>query len=191
LSRPGRLVVISGPSGVGKTSLISRLVKHGNCRLAVSATTRRMRPGEVDGVDYRFLDRPGFESLRDRGLLLESAEVHDQLYGTQKSEVAPWLDRNWTVILDVDSQGFRAVRKQMPVLGIFVMPPSKEELIARLRGRKSEDAASIACRIANAEAEMNAAPEYDRVVVNDDLDRATREVESILGFEPVANKKAN
>jgi guanylate kinase len=182
LSKRGKLVVISGPSGVGKSTLIARLVKCADCRLAVSATTRPPRSGEVEGVHYRFLGRSDFEALRDRGLLLESAEVHGNLYGTPADEVVPWLERGWTVILDVDSQGYRAVRKQLPALGIFVMPPSLADLQTRLSGRGTESEEKKKRRLAAADAEVAAARDYDHVVVNDDVDRALTEVERIIGL---------
>jgi guanylate kinase len=186
LSRPGRLVVISGPSGVGKSTLIEKLLRHDKCRLAVSATTRSPRTGEKDGVHYRFLDAETFAGMQERGELLESATVHGERYGTPRSEVTPWVERGWTVILDVDTQGFRAVRKSMACTGVFVMPPSIEALDTRLRGRGTEDQAKVARRLKNAHDEIAAAGDYDHRVVNDDVDRAAKSIEDILGLGPVA-----
>jgi guanylate kinase len=177
--------VISGPSGVGKSTLIQRLRQHENCRLAVSVTTRQPRSGEVDGVHYRFIRVAEFEDMRKRGLLLESAEVHGCCYGTPLAEVAPWLERGWTVILDVDVQGFRSVRKQLPVIGVFIEPPSIAQLDARLRGRQSEDGPALERRLAAAHAELLAAPEYDHRIVNADVERSVKELERILGLAPV------
>jgi guanylate kinase len=184
LSRPGKLVVISGPSGVGKSTLIERLTRHDRCRLAVSATTRPPRPGEVDGVHYGFVGREEFEAMRARGLLLEAAEVHGNAYGTPAAEVVPWLDRGWTVILDVDTQGYRAIKKRMPTIGVFVMPPSVEHLNARLRSRATECDESQRQRIGNAAAELAAAEEYEHRIVNDDVDVAVGQLERILGLRP-------
>jgi guanylate kinase len=182
LSRPGRLVVISGPSGVGKSTLIQRLTRHPKCRLAVSATTRPPRPGDKDGVQYHFVTRARFAEMADDGQLLEYADVHGARYGTPKAEVLPWLDQGWTVILDVDPQGFRAVRKVLAATGIFVMPPSIEVLDARLKGRATEDGAALAQRLANAHAELACSGEYDHCIVNDDVARALEEIEHIAGF---------
>jgi guanylate kinase len=186
LSRPGRLVVISGPSGVGKSTLIQRIIRREKCRLAVSATTRQPRPGEADGVHYHFLSEPEFAARCDRGEFLETAVVHGARYGTPRSEVAPWLERGWTVILDVDTQGFRAIRKVMPVTGVIVMPPTLECLDSRLKARNTEDAEALARRLKNAHGELAAADEYDYRVVNDDVDRATKTLEDIIGLGPVA-----
>jgi guanylate kinase len=172
--------VISGPSGVGKSTLIARITKGERRRLAVSVTTRAPRPGEVEGVHYRFLRRDEFEAMRDGGLLLEWAEVHDHVYGTPASEVVPWLADGWTVVLDVDAQGFRAIRKKIAVVGVFVAPPSIEHLDARLRGRATECDERVAKRLEAAHRELEARGEYDHVVVNDDVDRAAREIEAIL-----------
>ena len=186
MSRPGRLVVISGPSGVGKSTLIERLTRHEKCRLAVSATTRARRHGERDGVHYRFLGKDEFAAMVGRGEFLEAALVHGDRYGTPRSEVSPWLARGWTVILDVDTQGFRAVRKIMPVTGVFVMPPSLEALDSRLKGRATEDPATVSRRLQSARDEIAAAGEYDHRVVNDDVGRAVKTIEEIIGLGPVA-----
>jgi guanylate kinase len=131
-------------------------------------------------VHYRFIGRPEFEAMRERGLLLESAEVHGNLYGTPVAEVTPWLERGWTVILDVDSQGYRAIRKRMPATGIFVMPPTMEHLDARLKARATESDDKLQRRIDSARAECETAKEYDHVVVNDDVAKAAKDVEDIV-----------
>jgi guanylate kinase len=176
------LVVISGPSGVGKSTLIERLRRHHRCRLAVSATTRNPRPGEVDGVHYRFVSEAEFGRMLGHGRLLESAVVHGARYGTLVSEVGPWLDRGWTVIVDVDVQGFRAIKKQMPAVGVFIEPPSLADLDARLRGRANESDANLEGRLAAARAELAAAGEYDHRIVNDDVDDAVRRLGRVLGL---------
>lgn len=180
MSEPGKLVVISGPSGVGKSTLIARLVRNARVRLAVSATTRSPRPGEVDGVHYRFLAKAEFLELRDRGGLLESAEVHGNFYGTPETEVMPWLGRGYTVILDIDTQGYRAIKNRMLATGIFLAPPSVENLEERLRQRGTESDEKLKKRLENGRVEMAAVGEYDHVVVNDDVERAAGEIEHIL-----------
>lgn len=180
MSRPGKLVVISGPSGVGKSTLIKRLLRHEQRRLAVSATTRLPRPGEVEGVHYRFMRRDEFEAMQQRGLLLETAEVHGNFYGTPEAEVSPWLEKGVTVILDVDTQGYRAIKQRMTVTGIFVKPPSMENLEERLRQRGTESEEKLRRRLEHGRPEMSCAGEYDHVIVNDDVDRAAQEVEHIL-----------
>jgi guanylate kinase len=191
LSRPGRLVVISGPSGVGKSTLIERLTRHQKCRLAVSATTRPPRPGEKHGVQYHFVTRAEFEEMAAGGQFLEHADVHGQRYGTPKAEVLPWLDQGWTVILDVDPQGFRAVRKVLPAMGVFLMPPSVEVLDARLKGRATEDAPALARRLANAHAELACANEYDHRIVNDDVTHTLQKIEHLVGLAPASDRKPN
>jgi guanylate kinase len=177
------LCVISGPSGVGKSTLIERLRKHDRCRLAVSATTRAPRPGEIDGVHYRFVSQVEFDAMRDGGLLLEWAVVHGSLYGTPAAEIGPWLDQGWTVIVDVDVHGFRAIRKRLPAIGVFVEPPSIEHLDARLRGRANEHDARLDQRLRAARAEIEAAPEYDHRIVNEDVNESVKELERILGLK--------
>jgi guanylate kinase len=174
-------VVLSGPSGAGKSSLIRELLRVPGRRLSVSATTRAPRPGEIDGVHYRFVNRDAFRRLIDEGRLLEWAEVYGNFYGTPLDEVERHVAAGTTVFLDVDSQGFRSVRRVRPgTPGIFVSPPSLEELERRLRARASDAEETIRKRLAEAAKETAAAGEYDHVVVNDDLTRAVREVESLL-----------
>jgi guanylate kinase len=177
----GSALVISGPSAVGKSTLIARLLTVPGRRLSVSATTRAPRPGEVDGVHYRFTDPAGFQRLVESGGLLEWAEVHGRRYGTPTSEVDPHLRLGTTVLLDLDSQGFRAVRALRPgIVGVFVAPPNFEELERRIRRRSTEDEATIQKRLSHARREMDASAEYHHVVVNDALDRAAAEIEAVL-----------
>ena len=134
----------------------------------------------MNGVHYRFMGRAEFEAMRESGRLLEAAEVHGNLYGTPDAEVTEWLERGWIVILDIDKQGYRAIKKRLQATGIFVMPPSMADLDARLRARGSENDANLKDRLESAEAELAAAKEYEHVVVNDDVDRTLKEVEEIL-----------
>ena len=179
-----RVFILSGPSGVGKSSLISKIrERFPDVRLAVSATTRAPRPGEVDGVHYAFVARAAFEEGVRRGDFLEWAEVHGNLYGTPKRAVEPLAAQGLTVLLDIDVQGFRNVRRVRPETpAIFVAPTSASVLEERLLKRGSENPAGLAKRLENAQREMAAMGEYDHVVVNDDLERAALELEHLLGL---------
>jgi guanylate kinase len=163
------LVVVSGPSGVGKSTIVAELARrHPQVVPIVTATTRDRRPGEEDGVHYHFMEPDAFARLQSEGGLLESAEVHGHWYGTPLDQIRGILRAGRDAILTIDPQGARAVRAAVPdALLIFVMPPSLEDLDARLSGRGSEDAADQALRRSNAVGEMAAAADYDRVIVNE------------------------
>ena len=149
--------------------------------LTVSATTRAPRPGEVDGVSYHFMGEDEFDRRLEAGEFLEWAWVHDHRYGTLKSEVERVVSGGLSVILEIDVQGGLAVRETLPdAVLVFIEPPSMEELERRLRGRGTEDESSIEVRLANAGREMERAAEYDVRIVNDDLERATRELEDVI-----------
>jgi guanylate kinase len=184
LSSP-RLVVISGPSGCGKTTLIAELLRDGGVRRGVTATTRRPRPGEQDGVSYHFYTRPRFLALRDAGELLEWAEVHGQLYGTPRSEIAGRPED--VVILDLDVQGFRTLRGSgLAMIGIFIAPPSLGALRNRLLGRGTEGPEQIAVRLNNALHELEAQGDYDHVIVNHDVEESLKVLRRLLGRVPAA-----
>lgn len=178
----GRLFIISAPSGAGKTTLAKRLVDEvDDAVFSVSHTTRPMRDGEQHGVDYFFVDRDRFEHMVEAGEFLEYAEVFGNLYGTSKAEVDRLLKSGRNVVLDIDWQGARMVRRQMPgVQSIFVLPPSREELERRLRQRGQDSGAVIATRMREAAEEMRHHDEYDHVLVNDDLERALADLKSIV-----------
>ncbi|MBN1910218.1 MAG: guanylate kinase [Pirellulales bacterium] len=181
----GRLVVVSGPSGAGKSTLVKRLFADAPVPLvgSVSATTRSPRPGEVDGVDYHFLSQEEFEKRRERGEFLECFQVfgRDDWYGTLASEVQAGLAAGKWVLLEIDVQGARAVRRRFPdAVTIFVHPGSLAELERRLRGRHTETEEAIQRRLRQAETELAAAEIYQYKVVNDDIDRAVREIRAIL-----------
>ena len=178
----GQFFIISAPSGAGKTTLAKRLINDmDDTVLAVSHTTRQLRPGEQHGVDYFFIDREGFEDMVAAGEFLEYAEVFGNLYGTSKGEVNRLRQAGKNVLLDIDWQGARKVRQQIPdVKSIFVLPPSREELEKRLRARGQDSDAVIASRMQEAEDEMSHRDEYNYIVVNDDLDRALEDLKSII-----------
>lgn len=178
----GRLVIISGPSGVGKSTLVDLLAAHWPYEFSVSATTRAPRPGEVDGADYHFVSRPAFEALIADGALLEWAEYNTNLYGTPKAPVLEQLASGANVLLEIEVQGAQQVKLSHPEsLAIFVAPPSMEELEARLRGRRDTDEASIMRRMERARLELAVAQDqFDHIVVNHDVDTALGTIIDIL-----------
>jgi len=181
----GRLVIISGPSGVGKSTLLAQVLKQSEVPLvmSVAATTRGPRPGERDGVDYHFLTEEDFAAKRSRGEFIECFEVFGKghWYGTLADEVGPRLERGKWVVLEVDVKGAMAVTERYPeAITIFIGPDSMEELERRLRGRETEDEAAIQRRLGQAREELAAAKQYKYHVVNDDLDRAVGEICNIL-----------
>lgn len=179
----GILLVISGPSGVGKGTIIKRLFElDENLSFSVSVTTRKPREGEIDGVDYCFLTREQYNDLRDGGGLLEYADFSGNSYGTPKAEAERALNAGRDLILDIEIQGARNVRRMMPeALLVYIVPPSFEELKKRLAGRGSETEDSMKLRLDAAIRELSEAPEvYDCFVVNDCIGNAAEEIESIL-----------
>jgi guanylate kinase len=180
---PGRLIVLSGAAGSGKTTIVHRLMAQPGFRVqvSISATTREPRPGEVPDVNYYFRTREEFEADRDRDRFLEWAEVHGHLYGTPVEPVRAALARGTCLILVIDVQGAMNVREQVPnALLIFVHAPSPETLEDRLRARGTDDEATILKRLANARREVALADRYDHQILNDDLDRAVVELAAIL-----------
>ncbi|MCU0225639.1 MAG: guanylate kinase [Acidobacteria bacterium] len=181
-ARPGTLFVICAPSGAGKSTLVARLrAAFPELGFSVSWTTRPPRPGEVDGREYRFAGEPQFRALIAEGALLEWAEVHGRLYGTARADVETALAAGRDLLLDIDVQGAEQVRRSgLPAVSTFVLPPDRATLEARLRGRGTEDEAALARRLANAAREVARWPEFDYLVVNDDLDRAAAELAAIV-----------
>ena len=187
--RSGLILILSGPSGSGKSSIYKLSIGDlGAIEFSVSCTTRAPRPGEVDGRDYHFISRAEFDRLVAEDAFAEHAEVHGNCYGTLKSELLGRVQRGIDVLLDIDVQGAAQLRKlcesscefRRACVFIFIMPPSFEELERRLRARATETEESIVRRLANAKGEMAHAPEYDHVIVNDDLARAAAEFTALV-----------
>jgi len=183
--RPTFPLVISGPSGAGKTSVASWLLEHDRGMiLSVSCTTRPNRGAEVEGVDYFFVDDADFLSRRDRGEFLEWALVHGHLYGTPRAFLERKMREGKVVLLDIDVQGAMQVKKSRPdAVLVFLMPPSVASLSERLRGRSTDDEAVIERRLQAARREMLTAPEYDYIIVNTDLEDTRNSVRAIVEAE--------
>jgi guanylate kinase len=180
-----KVFVITGPSGVGKGTLIEKLLAAvAELELSVSATTREPRPGEVDGRDYHFLSPEEFERRVEAGDFLEHADYSGNRYGTLRDEVERRLDAGRSVVLEIEVQGARQVRDAMPeAVQIFIAPPSPEALRERLEGRGTDSAEAIARRLSTAETELEAQGEFPHVVVNDAVQKAAPELEGLVREE--------
>lgn len=181
----GRMLVVSGPSGSGKSTICKRLLLDPRVVFSVSATTRKPRPGEVDGRDYHFLSADEFRARIAKGAFIEHAEVFGNLYGTLREPMEAAKARGQVYLLEIDVQG----ANQLRALGeegvyIFIAPPDFEELKRRLAGRGTESPEVLQRRLHKAEDEMRERHRYDHVVVNDDLERAVAEVRRLAGLDP-------
>ena len=177
-----KLFVIAAPSGAGKTTLVQAITRNNpELRFSISYTTRSQRRNEAHGVDYLFVDVDEFGQLRAAGQMLESATVFDNLYGTSREQVEQHLAGGHNVILEIDWQGARQVRESMPeCVTIFIMPPSHDELVRRLRSRGTDSDEVIERRLRDALSDMAHWEEFDYVVINDNLDQAVTDLESVL-----------
>jgi guanylate kinase len=186
IARRGIMLVVSSPSGAGKTTLTRNLLEQEqNVSLSISVTTRSRRPSEIDGVHYNFISRQRFEMMRDSDELLESAEVHGNLYGTPRDPVERALSAGRDVLFDIDWQGTQQLYKKMraDVVSVFVLPPSAAELKVRLERRAQDSDEVIESRLRNAAEEIPHWNEYDYVLVNRDLDKSFSRLRAILTTE--------
>lgn len=179
---PGTLFIVTAPSGAGKTTLVRGLLERDRqVQLSISYTTRAPRPGEQDGREYHFVDVPTFRALRDRGEFLEWAEVHGNYYGTSRVWLKEQLAAGRDTLLEIDWQGAQQVRKVFPdAVGVFVLPPSLEELENRLRGRGTDSDEVISRRLLGARGEMRHVGEFDYVIINNELHEALDDLVAVV-----------
>lgn len=192
IDRRGVMLVLSSPSGAGKSSIARQILdKNSEIELSVSVTTREQRPSEIHGTHYHFIDQKRFASMRDRGELLEWAEVHGNFYGTPRDPVEEALSNGRDVLFDIDWQGTKQLYEQMPedLVRIFVLPPSIDELKSRLERRAEDTADVIAKRLANSALEMEQWSEYDYVIINEKLEPSFQKVQSILHTERMRRER--
>jgi guanylate kinase len=192
IARRGLLYILSSPSGAGKTTLARRLISSDpGIAMSVSVTTRKPRPGEVDGQDYFFVDHARFEAMRDKGELLEWARVFENFYGTPKAAVTKAIEAGQDVLFDIDWQGAQQLTEKMAgdVVRVFVLPPSGKVLEDRLKSRAQDPPEVVARRMAAASAEISHWAEYDYVIVNVDLEESTRAVSAILISERLKRER--
>ena len=189
----GTLFIVSAPTGAGNTSLVRELIESlDGIQVSVSHTTRERREGEVDGVNYHFVDVPAFEAMIEHGDFFEYARVFDNYYGTSRRSVEAMLAAGQDVILEIDWQGARQVRKQLPdAVSVFILPPSREELERRLASRGTDEHAVIARRMRDAVEEMTHHDEYDYLVINDDFTTALRELQSLVIARRLTREKVS
>ena len=183
--KQGQLIVVSGPSGAGKDTIVSKVIENNDkIWLSVSATSRKPRKGEVEGINYFFLNKEEFEQKIKEDYFVEYATYADNYYGTPKEKIIEKLEKGIDVILVIEIEGARKIKEILPeTLFIFIMPPSEKELLSRLKNRKTEDKKKIIERFNIAYKEINEVTKYNYVVVNDKIDEAVDKVESIIKAE--------
>lgn len=185
IKRKGMLLIISGPSGTGKGTLIKKLMDSDpSIRFSCSATTRAPRPGEIEGVHYYFMDDAAYDRLVDQDAFLEHATVHSHRYGTLKKEVQTLLDSGMHVLLDIDPQGaIHVMEREQEYVSVFILPPSFEALRVRLHTRNTDDPVEIERRLKNARGEVQNVHRYQYAVINDDLELAFEQLQHIVNAE--------
>ena len=187
----GKIFVISGPSGAGKSTLIKGVRKRvDNLGYSISHTTRSPRPGEQNGIDYFFVDKAAFKEMTDNNAFVEWASVYDDYYGTSYGTLEEKLNDGLDIILDIDIQGAKNIKEKIDdCLLIFILPPSKDVLEKRLRGRATDNPETIGKRISQAASEITNCSWYDYLINNDVLENATKELESIILADRCSNKR--
>lgn len=190
---PGNLIIVTAPSGAGKTTLVARMIERiDKVKPSISYTARAARPGERDGRDYHFVNREEFLKMIERNEFLEWAEVHGNLYGTSIRAVDDARRQGFDVVATIDVQGAALARKLYPeAIGVFVLPPTREALESRLETRGSETEESRRLRLQNARHELAQADQFDYIVINEDLERATEELVAIVRSERCRTKLRN
>ncbi len=186
----GFLVVISGPAGTGKGTVVKELAKENNVEVSISATTRAPRGNEKDGVEYHFLSRGQFESIIENDGFLEYAEYCGNYYGSPKKQAEEWISAGKDVILEIEVQGFEKIKKKNPeCISIFIMPPSFKELERRLRKRATDSEESILKRLERAKEEVKIASDYDYIIVNGSVEKCAADIKSVLYAEKLKSKR--
>ncbi len=185
MSSLGNLTVLTGPSGVGKGTIVKKILEsHSEVWLSISATTRKARLGEIEGEHYFFLDKKNFQEIINSEGFLEWATFSNNFYGTPKKIVKEKIEKGTNVLLEIELEGARQIRKSFPeALQIFIAPPSLSELEKRIRGRGTETEESIRDRLAIADKELIARKEFDAVVINEDIEKAFKEIEGLMGLK--------
>lgn len=190
MKNDGLLVVISGPAGTGKGTVVKELSRDDNIRVSVSATTRAPRPGEIGGVHYHYLSREQFVEMIGCDGFLEYAEYCGNYYGSPKKQAEEWMRQGKDVILEIEVQGCKKIKEKNPeCISIFIMPPSEQELENRLRGRGTETEEVILRRLERAKEEMELSRDYDYIVVNDTVEECVKDIAAVLRAEKLRAKR--